>query len=155
MKFRKYSLVATAVVLLLTGCASNLDGETYSRSDARQAQHVQVGTVVSTRPVKIQGTESGAGAVTGAVVGGFAGNAIGGGRGRRLATAAGIIGGAFAGSAIEESATKSQGVEILVKLDDTKKTRAYVQTATGAKFYSGQRVRVTTMANGTARVNPM
>ena len=43
-----------------------------------------------------------AGTATGAVVGGLVGNQVGGGSGRKLATVAGAIGGAFAGRAIQQ-----------------------------------------------------
>ena len=51
------------------------------------------GTLVSVRPVKIQGGDDNnvIGAIGGAVLGGFLGNTIGGGTGRSLATAGGAI----------------------------------------------------------------
>ena len=55
-------------VFCLTGCASSLSGESYSRSEARTVQQVEYGVVENLRPVKIEGTKtpigSGAGAVS-------------------------------------------------------------------------------------------
>lgn len=154
-KNRSTIVIATAITLLLSGCASSLSGDSYSRSEARQAQAVQVGTVVGTRLVQIEGTKSGIGAVTGGAVGGIAANSIGGGRGKALATIGGAALGALAGSAAEEGVTRTQGVEVMVRLDSSNQTRAYVQEAKGTSFYNGQRVRITTTSRGTARVVPI
>lgn len=154
-KSRSVIVIASALTLVLSGCASSLGGDSYSRSEARQAQTVQVGTVVGTRAVNIEGTKTGIGAVTGGALGGVAANSIGGGRGRTLATIAGAAVGVFAGAAAEEGLTKTQGVEVMVRLDNSNTTRAYVQEAKGTSFYNGQRVRITTTANGTARVVPL
>lgn len=43
------------------------------------------------------------GTAAGAVIGGLAGNQIGGGSGRQIATAAGVVGGAFAGRRVQEN----------------------------------------------------
>ncbi|ELV08668.1 hypothetical protein PE074_06940 [Wohlfahrtiimonas chitiniclastica] len=155
MNLRQKALVLMVASVFVTGCASSLSGDSYSRSEARQAQTVQIGTVVSTRPVKIEGTKTGLGAVTGGALGGVAANSIGGGRGKALATIAGAAVGVLAGAAAEEGMTKSQGVEILVTLDGTHTTRAYVQAADGTQFYAGQRVSITTTREGTSRVNPI
>lgn len=152
---RSTVIIAAAITLLLSGCASSLSGDSYSRSEARQAQYVQVGTVVGTRLVQIEGTKTAAGTLTGAALGGVAGNSIGGGRGKTLATIGGVALGALAGSAAEEGITRTQGVEVMVRLDSTNQTRAYVQDAKGTSFYNGQRVRITTTSSGTARVVPL
>ena len=54
-------LTAISISLLtvgLTGCVSGLQGSTYSRSEARQVQEVEFGTVLSTNPVVIEGKQS-------------------------------------------------------------------------------------------------
>ncbi|WP_077927457.1 outer membrane lipoprotein [Wohlfahrtiimonas populi] len=152
---RSIVVIAAAITLLLSGCASSLSGDSYSRSEARQAQAVQVGTVVGTRLVQIEGTKSGLGAVTGGALGGVAGSAVGGGKGKTLATIAGAAVGVMAGAAAEEGIMRTQGVEVMVRLDDSNQTRAYVQEAKGTSFYNGQRVRITTTSSGTARVVPL
>ncbi|MBP8008661.1 MAG: hypothetical protein KAY87_05980, partial [Thiopseudomonas sp.] len=67
----------TAFTMLLTGCASSLSGDTYSRADARKVQTIRMGTIESLRPVRIEGTKTPIGAGAGAVVGGVAGSTIG------------------------------------------------------------------------------
>ena len=62
-------------------------------------------------PIYVQPQSSGVGGVIGAVVGGVVGNNLGNQGGRRAATTAvGVIGGAFAGNAIEQSNRQPQSV---------------------------------------------
>ncbi|WP_043307156.1 glycine zipper 2TM domain-containing protein [Pseudomonas sp. ML96] len=142
---------ALSSTLLLTGCASNLNGSTYSRADARAVQTVRMGTIESLRPVQIEGTRTPIGALAGTVVGGVAGSGIGGGRGSTIATVLGGVAGGMAGAAVEEGITRSQGVEITVR-EDNGGMRAYVQEVDPAQqFRVGDRVRITTV-NGSSRV---
>jgi len=135
---------------LLSGCASNLSGSTYSRADARAVQNVRMGTIESLRPVQIEGTKTPIGTLAGAAVGGIAGNSIGGGRGKAITTILGGVAGGAAGSAVEEGITRTQGVEIVVREDDGS-TRAYVQAVDSQQFRIGDRVRIMTV-NGASRV---
>ena len=57
------------------------------------------------------------GAVAGAVVGGLVGNQVGGGDGKKLATVAGAVGGAYAGKRIAENSEKTR-YRVTVRLDD-------------------------------------
>ena len=140
-----------STVLLLSGCASNLNGSTYSRADARAVQTVRLGTIESLRPVQIEGTRTPIGAIAGAAVGGIAGSGVGGGRGSSIATVPGGVAGGMAGAAAEEGLTRSQGVEITVREDDGS-LRAYVQAVQENEIFRvGERVRIMTV-DGTSRV---
>ena len=140
-----------SAVLLLSGCASSLNGSTYSRADARAVQTVRLGTIESLRPVQIEGTRTPIGAIAGAAVGGIAGSGVGGGRGSSIATVLGGVVGGMAGAAAEEGLTRSQGVEITVREDDGN-LRAYVQEVDPAQqFRVGDRVRIASV-NGASRV---
>ncbi|MBC9249618.1 hypothetical protein A9179_04955 [Pseudomonas alcaligenes] len=142
---------AMSSAVLLSGCASNLNGSTYSRADARAVQTVRMGTVESLRPVQIEGTRTPIGAIAGAAVGGIAGSGIGGGRGSSIATVLGGVAGGMAGAAAEEGLTRSQGVEIVVR-EDSGALRAYVQAVEPNQLFAvGDRVRITTV-NGASRV---
>ncbi|MBH3429800.1 glycine zipper 2TM domain-containing protein [Pseudomonas alkylphenolica] len=149
------ALLLTALftsVALLSGCASNLSGSSYSRADARAVQTVRMGTIESLRAVQIEGTKTPIGTLAGAAVGGIAGSTIGGGRGSAVATILGGVAGGAAGSAVEEGITRTQGVEIVVREDDGS-TRAYVQAVdTSQQFRVGNRVRIMTV-NGASRVS--
>lgn len=140
-----------ASAALLSGCASNLSGSSYSRADARAVQSVRMGTIESLRPVQIEGTKTPIGTLAGAAVGGIAGHSIGGGRGKAITTILGGVAGGAAGSAVEEGITRTQGVEIVVREDDGG-TRAYVQAVdANQQFRIGDRVRIMSM-NGASRV---
>ena len=77
----KRSIITIAGISLLTlgltGCVSGLQGSTYSRSEARQVQEVEFGTVLNTNPVVIEGRQSEAGQLPGAIIGGVAGSSVG------------------------------------------------------------------------------
>jgi len=149
-------LTAISISLLtvgLTGCASGLQGSTYSRSEARQVQEVESGTVLSTNPVVIEGKQSGAGQLPGTIIGGVAGSSVGEGKGQQIFTILGAVGGAVVGSMIEEQATQTQGLEITIKMD-AGKTLSIVQEVDNVNvFREGQRVRVLTQG-ALARVSP-
>jgi len=151
---RKTALLVAAfstMTVLLSGCASNLTGDTYSRDEARRVQTVRTGTIVALRPVQIEGTKTPIGAATGAVIGGVGGSAIGGGRGSIVTAVIGAVAGGLLGSAAESGLTKTQGVEITVREDDGS-TRAYVQQVEPNQvFRTGERVRILTV-DGTSRV---
>ncbi len=140
-----------STVLALTGCASSLTGDSYSRSDARKVQTVRMGTIESLRPVKIEGTKTPVGAGAGAAIGGIAGSTMGGGRGSSVLAVIGAVAGGMAGAAAEEGITRVQGVEITV-LEDDGNMRAYVQQVDqNVIFRVGDRVRIMTV-NGQSRV---
>ena len=142
---------AIFAVGLMSGCASKLDGETYSRNDARQVQTIRMGTIEYLRPVRIEGTKTPVGAAAGSVIGGVAGSSIGGGRGSAVAAVIGAVAGGLAGAAAEEGMTRTQGVEITVREDDGV-MRAYVQAVSPNQIFRvGERVRIVTV-NGTSRV---
>lgn len=144
------ALVASATVML-SGCPSSLQGDVYSREDARTPQIVRMGTIESLRPVQLEGTKTPIGAGAGAVVGGVAGSSMGGGKGSIVAAVIGAVAGGLAGSAIEEGATRTQAVEITVK-EDGGPTRAYVQAMSeGEVFRVGERVQINIL-NGNSRV---
>jgi outer membrane lipoprotein SlyB len=152
MKFLATTLVLISATLL-SGCPSNLTGDSYSREDARNVQTVVYGTIISTRPVQIEGTKTAVGPAAGAIVGGLAGSTVGGGSGSNIAAAVGAIGGGLLGGATEEAVTKTQGIEITVRLD-SKETQAIVQAVSpNDHFMVGQRVRLLSV-NGQTRVSP-
>lgn len=138
-------LVVSLVGLTLAGCVndSSLSGDVYSASDAKQVQSVTYGTLVSVRPVQIQGGDDKnvMGAIGGAVLGGFLGNTVGGGTGRSLATAAGAVAGGVAGQGVQGAMNKTQGVELEIRKDDGN-TILVVQKQGSTKYSAGQRVMI-------------
>lgn len=142
--------IATGTAAALGGCAPSVSGGAYDRYQTRQAQDVRLGYVESVRQVLIEGTQSGVGTMTGAALGGLAGSNIGKGKGEIAGAIGGAVLGGLAGSAIEEGATRQPGLEIMVKLDSGRMVA--VTQADDEPFYPGDRVRVMTSYDGTARV---
>lgn len=141
---KNYYVVILSAMLILAGCTASQSGAVYTRAEARKPTTVAHGEVVAVRPVRIEGTKSNIGTGIGAVTGGLGGAAIG----RKssnlgqiaIATGGAIVGG-LAGAASEELMTRTNGLEITVKLDDGG-TMAYVQSGE-ENFQIGDRVLVT------------
>lgn len=152
MKLNKLSLaVVLGLSTALSGCASNLGGDTYSREDARMVQTVMYGTITSLRPVQIEGTKTPIGAIAGAGIGGIAGSTMGGGKGAILTTIVGAVGGGLLGYAGENLLTKSNGVEITFNLDSGATRSIVQQVQANERFSVGDRIRVMSV-NGQTRV---
>lgn len=153
--YNRQIIIVVAVLLLagsslLTSCASSRSGQVYSRDQARQEMRVHYGTVREVRPVRIEGTQSGAGVVAGGVAGGVLGSQIGGGKGRVVGGVLGALGGAAAGAMIEEGATRKGGLEITVELDNGELLTIVQED--DMTFYTGDRVRVLRSNDGSSRV---
>ncbi len=146
----KRALCLLPLVLLGAGCASGLGSGDYERREARRVYEVKMGVVENVRSVRLEGTESGVGAVTGAAVGGIAGSEIGKGKGSAVGAVLGAVVGGVAGAAAEEALTRKSGLEITVRLDSGR-TIAVVQEDTGERFTVGDRVRILE-SGGQARV---
>ena len=152
---KRLLVVAIAAVTLAVCANYSMSVDVYSASQAKQVQTVTYGTLVSVRPVKIQGGETSntIGAIGGAVLGGFLGNTVGGGTGRSLATAAGAVAGGVAGNSIGEAAGRTSGYELEIKTDQ-KENIVVVQKAGATKFSPGQRVRMARTGD-TITVSPL
>lgn len=102
----------------IAGCASDIDSNYYSTGSVGQVSQAQGCTVVSVRPIKVS-TQNGAGTAIGGIAGGIAGSQIGGGNTAHLLGAVGgaILGG-FAGNAAQEGLTSQLGYEYIVRLDN-------------------------------------
>ncbi len=131
---------------ILAGCASGLGSGDYERKEARRAYEVKMGVVQHVRSVRLEGTDSGVGAVAGGAVGGIAGSEVGGGKGSYVGAVLGAVVGGLAGAAAEEVATRKPGLEITVRLDSGR-TLAVVQEDTGEQFAVGDRVRLLESGN--------
>ena len=94
--------IMASLVLVVAACAPNISQNTVSLDDANRAERSEIATVVSYRPVNVEGTRSGIGALAGAAAGGTAGSLIGGGTTENIL---GAIGGAVAGGPMFLSAT--------------------------------------------------
>lgn len=128
--------------LLLISCAQkSLTGDSYSRSEAGQAQSVQAGQVTSIRSVNIEGGTR-TGAVLGSVAGGFLGSEVGSGSGRTAATIGGSLLGGAIGSRTQKAVSSRQGIDIEVQLDDGRTVSIVQEVNPNEPFAVGERVRV-------------
>jgi outer membrane lipoprotein SlyB len=142
--------IAALALTTLAGCAGSQSGSAYSRGQTRGEMNVRMGIVESVRPVKIEGTQSGVGAVAGGAIGGVAGSTVGQGKGSTIGSVVGAVLGGVAGQAIEERSTKKEGLEITVKLDSGQLI-AITQEA-DEQFQTGDRVRILS-GSGVTRVS--
>ncbi len=143
------SLIGYMLVLVLAGCSTS-SPDVIARSDAQRLSTVQDATVLSVRPVTVDGSQSGMGSVTGGVVGGVAGASVGGRREGIIVGVLGAVAGAVAGNAIERSATREDAVEILLQLRNGER-RAIVQARGNENLVPGEAV-ILVMTGGKARV---
>ena len=149
--------IATSAALL--GACSTTSPDVVQRGDAQRLANVQDATVLSVRPVTVEGSQSGIGGATGAVVGGVAGSTRSSGKEQAVI---GVLG-AVVGNAIERSATREDAVEILLQLRNGER-RAIIQAKAGENFVTGDAVvlvttggktRVTRAPAGTQPVQPL
>jgi outer membrane lipoprotein SlyB len=141
----KTACVGVCVVLgaLAAGCTFPSSGRLVSRQQVGHVQRLDYGTVQKVSPVVIGGERSILGLYGGGAVGGAGAGAVGQGTGRDLAQAGGAVAGAVVGQAVEEAATRKDGIELIVKLDNGSLVTV-TQPATPT-FAVGDRVAV---ANG-------
>ena len=141
--------IGILVVLVLSACASS-SPDVVARGDAQRLSTVQDATVLSVRPVTVEGTQSGMGSVAGGVVGGVAGASVGGRREGIIVGVLGAVAGAVAGNAIERSATREDAVEILLQMRNGER-RAIVQARGNETLVPGDAV-ILVMTGAKARV---
>lgn len=147
---KKTLIFPVAVVALLSGCVntSPLSGNVYTNTQAGAVQSVAYGTITSIRQVKIQANASDnnstsgiLGTIGGGVLGGMLGHTIGGGTGNKIATTVGAIAGVAAGSAVENTLSQANGLEIEIRLNEGGSV-VIVQKAKTNEFYVGQPIRI-------------
>ena len=148
--FRSTSALALAAVLALAGCATS-SPDVISRQDAQRMSTVLDATVVSVRPVTVDGSQSGTGGVAGGVVGAVAGSSIGGRRDAVVGGVLGAVAGAVIGNAIERNATREESLEIMVQLRNGER-RAIVQAKGTESFAPGDAVILVT-TGGKVRIS--
>lgn len=100
------------------------------------------GTIVSMKAIEQEGDASGAGAVLGAIAGGFAGNQIGGGHGREAATAIGAIAGGMGGHMAEKKIREQTAYKVTIKMDSGYTRTVTVSADMAGNFSVGNKVRV-------------
>lgn len=145
---QKRFLTMSAVTLLLSACAPNINTNHYATSNTGAVGQVMACTVVSVRQVNVSSSDSSAGAVIGAIGGGVAGSTIGHGRGSVLGALGGAALGGIAGDLAQEGLTSQTGVEYIVRLDNgtmrtvTQGTDVYMQPGQKCYLLYGEQARI-------------
>jgi len=140
-------LIVAATVAALAAC-STTSPDVVQRGDAQRMSQVQDATILSIRPVTVDGSQSGAGAVTGGVIGAVAGSSVGGRREGQIVGVLGAVAGAVIGNAMERNATREEAVEILLQLRNGER-RSVVQAKAGETLLPGDAVVLVTTGGKT------
>jgi len=143
-------LLAAITVATLAAC-STTSPDVIQRGDAQRLSQVQDGTVLSVRPVVVEGNQSGVGAAAGGIAGGVAGSSVGGHREQIVVGVLGAVAGAVVGNAVERMGTREQAVEIIVQLRNGER-RAIVQAQGNETLNPGDAVILVT-SGGKTRVS--
>ena len=140
-----------AVVLMFSACASQT-GSSYSRYETREPMTVELGVIKQLNDAQIEDDPDGLGTLTGGIVGGILGSAFGSGSGKIFTVAGGALAGALAGTGIEKAVRTKAAQEIMVELDGGR-TIVVVQEIDKSEILAvGDRVRVLSAPDGSARV---
>ena len=113
-------LLRLSMILLIFGIAAcaPATNTTVDRPMLGSQGTVYWATIIAARPLAVSGTRSGIGPVAGAVGGGVLGSTVGGDwRGRTVGTVVGALAGGVLGGAIEESATRGEAYEFIIRPD--------------------------------------
>lgn len=139
---RKTLIITTALSgLILTGCATNIPGSnTYRAQESGIQQSIEYGIIESIKYVTLDKGTTGVGLGTGAVLGGIAGGHLGGGWGSVALGVGGAVLGGMAGQAIEKQTSKTDGVELTIRLNSGRVTS--IVQPNDEQFSVGNRVKL-------------
>lgn len=143
----KKPLLVLSLAAVLAAC-STTSPDVIQKGDAQRLSQVQDATVLSVRPVVVEGNQSGVGAAAGGVVGGVAGSTVGGHREGAVVGVLGAVAGAVVGNAVERFGTREEAVEILIQLRNGER-RAIVQAKGNENLVAGDPVVLVTTGGKT------
>ncbi len=135
------------VAAALAACTTTAP-DVVQRGDAQRLSQVQDATVLSVRPVTVEGNQSGLGTAAGGVVGAVAGSSIGGRRDGIVGGVLGAVAGGVIGNAAERMSTREDAVEILLQMRGGER-RAIVQARGGETIQAGDAVVLVTTGGRT------
>ena len=115
---KRFVLPFLSILIFLQTSCSLHSGSTYDRGEMGQPQSFSKGIIISERNVTVKGTESGVGAVSGAVMGGLGGSTV---SDDGAISAIGAIGGAIVGGMVgakaEELIMRGDASEFVIQPD--------------------------------------
>lgn len=138
MSRRLLAITSLSLALGLAAC-STTSPDVVSRQDAQRMATIVDAVVLSSRPVVVEGSQSGVGATTGAVIGGIAGSTRSSGREQVAIGVLGAVVGGIVGNAAERFGTREEALEILVQLKSGER-RSVVQAKGSESFNPGDSV---------------
>lgn len=139
--------LSVVAALVLSAC-STTNPDVVQRDQAQRMSQVQDATVLSVRPVTVDGSQSGIGGVAGGVTGAIAGSSMGGRREGQIAGVLGAVAGAVIGNAVERAATKEEALEIILQLRNGER-RSVIQAKGEENFNPGEAVLLVTTGGKT------
>ena len=131
-------LAALLSVSLLSGCVT-ANPDVVRPYETQRMSQVLDATVISVRPIVVDGQQSGGGAVAGGMIGAVAGSNVGGYRDGAAGSVIGMVAGALIGNAIERNSSRENALEIIVQLRNGER-RAIVQGMGSENFAQGDQV---------------
>jgi outer membrane lipoprotein SlyB len=146
---KRLLIISTSALLALSACTTT-SPDVVSRDEAQRLATVVDAVVLTTRPVVVDGSQSGFGGAAGGIVGGIAGSGVGGQRESAAVAVIGAVVGGIVGNATERAATREQALEILVQLKNGDR-RSIVQAKATENFQPGDAVIIVT-TGGKVRV---
>jgi outer membrane lipoprotein SlyB len=141
------NLLVVLAAAALAACTTT-SPDVIQKGDAQRLSQVQDGTVLSVRPVVVEGNQSGVGAAAGGVAGAVAGSTVGGRREGAVVGVLGAVAGGVIGNAVERMGTREEAVEILVQLKNGER-RAIVQAKGNETLSPGEPVILVTTGGKT------
>jgi outer membrane lipoprotein SlyB len=140
-------VLSALLVVSLTGCAT-YHPDVIHPYEAQRMSHLSDATVLSVRPVTIDGMQTGVGASVGAIAGGVAAaNAASYHNAGWAGLLGAVVGGLF-GNAVERSATTQNGVELLLQMRNGER-RSIVQANGNEGWMVGEPVVLVTTGGRT------
>lgn len=142
------SAACLAAVGLLAAC-STTSPDVIKPGDAQRLSTVSDAVVLNVRPVTVEGSQSGLGGATGAVVGGIGGSAVSGhSKTAAVGAVVGAVVGGVVGNAAERFGTREDALEILLQFPNGER-RAIVQAKGSETFNPGDAVILVTTGGKT------
>lgn len=145
---KRFTGIALAAIAVLFAACTTTNPDVIRPGEAQYLSTVQDAVVINVRPVVVEGQQSGAGGISGAVIGNIAGGSLGGRRDHGIGGVLGAVAGAVIGNSVERFGTREEAVEIMLQMANGDR-RALVQARGDENFAPGEAVLLVTTGGRT------